>query len=170
MKLSRGFTRMSQKSICVAVLFLAGSISVLGQSDPKKSDSAPNAVGTSPAKDAAVTADRAVEPEKATPQAPSNSNSTQDPAAVKIGAGDLLDIKVFNVPELTDQIRVSSDGSISLPLAGTVKVDGLSPAEAEKAIAARLVEGNYLRDPHVSVFVKEYVTQGISVMGEVTKP
>jgi polysaccharide export outer membrane protein len=57
-----------------------------------------------------------------------------------------------------------------LPLIGAVKVDGLTSDEAEKVIEKKLLEGGFLKDPHVTVFVKEYVTQGISVMGEVQHP
>lgn len=89
---------------------------------------------------------------------------------LRIGAGDLVDIKVYGVPELTDSVRVSGAGEVSLPLIGAVKIDGLTSDQAEKAIEKKLLDGGFLKDPHVTVFVKEYVTQGISVMGEVQHP
>jgi len=107
--------------------------------------------------------------EPSTPGA-TNSASNSSQKSLKIGGGDLLEIKVYNVPELTDSVRVSGRGDVSLPLVGTVHLDGLTSEQAEKLIEARLKDGGFLRDPHVSVFVKEYVTQGISVMGEVTRP
>jgi polysaccharide export outer membrane protein len=95
---------------------------------------------------------------------------SQPNRALKISSGDLVDIKVYGVPELTDSVRVSGAGDVSLPLIGAVKVDGLTSDEAEKVIEKKLLEGGFLKDPHVTVFVKEYVTQGISVMGEVQHP
>jgi polysaccharide export outer membrane protein len=90
--------------------------------------------------------------------------------ALKIGGGDLLEIKVFGVPELTDSVRVNGRGDVSLPLVGTIHLDGLSSEQSEKLIEQKLKDGGFLRDPHVSIFVKEYATQGISVMGEVSRP
>ena len=100
----------------------------------------------------------------------SKEKDKENSHAIKIGAGDLLEVKVFNVPELTADVRVNSEGEISLPLVGSIPLAGLTPALAEKEIARRLSEGEYLRNPQVSVFMKEYVTQGISLMGEVSKP
>lgn len=90
--------------------------------------------------------------------------------ALKIGSGDLLEMKVFGVPDLTDQVRINNNGIISLPLVGNVNVEGLTIEQAERVVEARLKDGGYVRDPHVTIAVKEYVTQGISVMGEVARP
>jgi len=95
---------------------------------------------------------------------------TSSTRALKIGGGDLLEIKVFGVPELTDSVRVSGRGDVSLPLVGTIHLDGLTSEQSEKLIEQKLKDGGFLRDPHVSIFVKEYATQGISVMGEVSRP
>jgi polysaccharide export outer membrane protein len=89
---------------------------------------------------------------------------------VLIGAGDLLEVSVFGAPDFIKQIRVNSAGDISLPLIGDVKVVGLSTAAAEKVVAKRLADGGFFSDPQVSIFEKEYATQGISVLGEVLKP
>jgi len=102
--------------------------------------------------------------------AQASPESLADKRALKIGGGDLLDVKVYGVPELTDSVRVSSRGDVSLPLVGNVHLEGLTGEEGEKLIEQKLKDGGYLRDPHVSIFVKEYVTQGISVLGEVMKP
>jgi polysaccharide export outer membrane protein len=61
-------------------------------------------------------------------------------------------------------------GEITLPLAGTLKVGGLTPDKAEELITKRLSDGHFFNDPRVSVLDKEFVTQGISVLGEVQKP
>jgi polysaccharide export outer membrane protein len=65
-------------------------------------------------------------------------------------------------------VRVSQDGDVSFPLAGTIKVGGLGVIEAENALAAKL--GQYLVSPQVSFFIKEYGNKQIYVLGEVKKP
>src|SRR4030043_585422 len=87
----------------------------------------------------------------------------------KIGPEDLLEISVFEEEKLNKIVRVSSQGNISLPLLGTVGVKGLTANELEKEIRDLLAE-KYFRDPHVSVFIKEYRSQRISVIGAVEKP
>jgi len=87
----------------------------------------------------------------------------------KIGPDDLLEISVFDVEKLNKTVRVSSQGNISLPLIGTLRVKGLTANELEKEIRQLLAE-KYLQDPQVSVFVKEYRSQRISVIGAVEKP
>jgi len=87
----------------------------------------------------------------------------------KIGPEDLLEISVFEEEKLNKTVRVSSQGNISLPLLGILRVGGLTAYELEKEIRDLLVE-KYLQNPHVSVFIKEYRNQRISVMGAVEKP
>jgi polysaccharide export outer membrane protein len=86
----------------------------------------------------------------------------------RIGPSDLLEISVFQVPELSRTVRVNSDGSLSLPLIGQVKAGGLTGYELETLIARKLQE-NYLQDPQVSVFIKEFVSQRVTVGGSVNK-
>jgi polysaccharide export outer membrane protein len=92
------------------------------------------------------------------------------PSDLRIGVGDLLEVAVFGAPDFDKQVRVSSSGDVSLPLIGAVRVAGLTTGEAEKLVAQKLLDGGYFNDPHVSIFEKEYQTQGISVLGEVQKP
>ena len=87
-----------------------------------------------------------------------------------IDGGDLLRISVFGVKDFDVDARVSARGNVSLPLIGNVQLAGLTPNEAEGIVARRLVTGNFILEPQVSVFVKEYATQGVSVLGEVEKP
>ena len=87
----------------------------------------------------------------------------------KIGPEDLLEISIFEEEKLNKTVRVSSQGNISLPLLGVIRVKGLTANELEKEIQDLLAE-KYLQDPHVSVFIKEYRSQRISVMGAVDKP
>jgi polysaccharide export outer membrane protein len=87
-----------------------------------------------------------------------------------IGAGDLLEVSVYGAPDYVKQVRVSSVGEITLPLAGPLKVGGMTTAQAETLIARRLSDGGFFNDPKVSVLEREFATQGISVLGEVQRP
>ena len=91
-------------------------------------------------------------------------------SSLKLGAGDLLEVSVYNVPELATKTRVSSNGDIYLPLIDYVHVAGLTGDEAQAVIERRLSDGGFLNNPHVSLFVDEYASQGASVLGEVAKP
>jgi polysaccharide export outer membrane protein len=87
----------------------------------------------------------------------------------KLGAGDLLEVSVFRVDELNRSVRVNGAGNLVLPLLGPIQVAGRSSADAEIEIAARLLK-EYLQDPQVSIFVKEYRSQEVTVMGAVNNP
>ena len=88
----------------------------------------------------------------------------------KIGAKDLLEITIVELPELNQTVRVSEDGSISLPLIGRVMIDGLTKEEVEKRLAALLLEQNYVKNARVTVFIKEYQSKRVALIGAVTKP
>jgi len=90
--------------------------------------------------------------------------------ALQISAGDLLDVNVFDTAELSGRLRVNEHGSIELPIAGDLVVSGLTADQAGHAIEQKLLSANILRDPHVSVNVLEYATQGVTVLGEVKNP
>ena len=87
----------------------------------------------------------------------------------RIGPEDLIEMQVFGVDQLARTVRVNSFGMVSLPLIGSVSVGGMTAAEAERAIARKLAE-NYLQDPQVSVFIKEYTNQRVTIEGAVQKP
>lgn len=89
---------------------------------------------------------------------------------VVVSSGDLLEISVYGAPEYRYEVRVSSSGDASLPMIGNIKLAGLSTSQAESNIARSLQKHGFFNDPQVSVFVKEYATQGISVLGEVQRP
>ena len=86
-----------------------------------------------------------------------------------IGKEDLLEMGVFEQPDLTRTVRVSGDGTISLPLLGIVPVEGLSTKQAEEKLRG-LLSDKYLTDPQVWVFVKEAKSRKVSVVGAVEKP
>jgi polysaccharide biosynthesis/export protein len=110
-------------------------------------------------------------PARVAPLAPDIAATSSAPSAeYLIGTGDLLEVSVYGAPEYLKQVRVSSNGEITLPLCGAVKVGGMTPAQAEDVIAKKLSDGGFFNDPRVSVLEKEFATQGISVLGEVQKP
>jgi len=87
-----------------------------------------------------------------------------------IASGDLLEISVYGAPDFNKEARVADSGDVSLPLLGPVHLAGLSVRQAEVLLEQRLSEAGFFTNPQVSVFEKEYATQGISVLGEVQKP
>ena len=84
-----------------------------------------------------------------------------------IGANDILEISVFGEEELTQEVRVTNSGYITYPLLGRVNVLGLSVVEVEDYIRRALAK-DYIRDPQVRVFVKEF--SNIYVLGQVKQP
>lgn len=89
---------------------------------------------------------------------------------LQISAGDLLDVEVFDTPELSAKLRVDDQGRINLPVAGTLVVRGLTAEQAGVSVESDLRKTDVLKDPHVSVTVLEYATQGVTVLGEVKSP
>ena len=108
------------------------------------------------------------------PSKPPAANDSQAPAApvvlLPISIGDELEVSVFGVPEMGAHERVDGAGNINLPLVKSVHVAGLTSDAAEAVIEKRLRDGGFLKDPHVSIFVKEYSSSGIAVLGEVQHP
>jgi polysaccharide export outer membrane protein len=118
-----------------------------GQATPQAATSAPDAIKTDDA---------------------TKENSDQS-TVVKMGVGDLIEINVYNVPELTSKVRVSNAGDVYLPLIDYVHLEGLTQEEAQSLIEKRLSDGGFVRNPHVTIFVDEASSQGVVVIGEVMK-
>jgi len=118
--------------------------------------------------------DTSKEPPAPPVQAPATtdkaSRTETNSSALVLGPGDELDVTVYGAPDLSGHTRVSSDGNISIPLIGYVRVGGLSSSEAEAEIEAQLRQHLIVNDPQVSVYAKEFTSSGISVAGEVAKP
>ncbi len=122
--------------------------------------------------------DSAVKPDAATLVSPVDAKVPPSPppapaddvTGIPIGRGDLVELSIFGVNDMTKTLRVNNGGDVSIPLLGLVHVEGLTPEHAQALVAKRLQEEGLMRDPQVSIFVKEYAGQGISVVGEVTKP
>ena len=87
----------------------------------------------------------------------------------RLGPLDVIEVSVFGVPELTRTVQVSSSGVISLPLVGELGVADRTLGDVEREIERKLGE-KYLRSPQVSIFVKDYTSQRITVEGAVNSP
>lgn len=91
------------------------------------------------------------------------------PIGMVIGPQDVLEISVFDLPELSMKKRVAPDGTITLPLVGAVGISGLTSQQAEEQIATLLRAKDIVKDPQVTVFIETYVSRRVSVQGAVTK-
>lgn len=95
------------------------------------------------------------------------STTLQSP---RLSAGDLIEINVYNVPELATKSRVNNNGDVYLPLINYVHLSGLTAEEGEALIQKRLSDGGFVNDPHVSLLVDEHASGGVSILGEVARP
>jgi polysaccharide export outer membrane protein len=91
---------------------------------------------------------------------------------LRIGSGDLIEVSMFQNPDLSGRYRVDEMGDITAPLIGRVHVAGMTANEAGVKIAQLYVEGQILlpADSHATVFIAEYATQGVTINGEVKAP
>src|SRR6202140_2516821 len=117
-----------------------------------------------------------------TPQtgAPENQNSSTQSSPqtwrplpnsnAKLGVGDLIEVVVYGVPDLSTKTRISGSGDVYLPLIDYVHVADLTTDEAQELIQKRLEAGGFVRGPHVSIFVDESASQAITLIGEVGHP
>jgi polysaccharide export outer membrane protein len=87
-----------------------------------------------------------------------------------IGPGDLVQVDVFDTPEMTQQVRVTDAGTVRLQLVGEVRLAGETPIAAAKIIEKALVDKQVMRTPQVTVAIVEYATQDVSVLGQVKNP
>ncbi len=90
-------------------------------------------------------------------------------ADTALGVGDTFDVRVYGEPDLSGTYRVGADGNFTFPLVGSVSAQGIEPQALAKVIAERLRQG-ILRDPQVSVLVKDQMSKKIYVIGQVSKP
>ncbi|UCD86542.1 MAG: polysaccharide biosynthesis/export family protein [Desulfobacterales bacterium] len=94
-----------------------------------------------------------------------------DTADYKVGGYDVLNITVYEEPDLSrNAVRVSADGYISFPLIGRLEVANLTTSEIEELISLKLAEQQYLLDAHVSVMVTEYNSKRFLILGAVKNP
>ncbi len=91
------------------------------------------------------------------------------PEDYRIGIGDKIEIAVFGHEDLTKVVEVRADGTINFPLIGNLRVAGKSAADVDDLMTRRLSE-DVLVDPQVSVDVREYQSQWVTIIGEVRTP
>ena len=87
----------------------------------------------------------------------------------RIGVGDVISVSALGVPDLTKTAEVSSSGNITLPYLGEVSVNGLTVYELEKKLTT-LFDAAVVKDPQVSVLIREYQSQSVTIIGEVSRP
>ncbi len=104
-------------------------------------------------------------PPPVTPAAP---EMVQDETS--LGVGDVFDVRVYGEEELSGTFRVTNNGRVQFPFIGGIEVEGLEPEEIANVVATRLRDGGYIREPQVTVFVQEYNSKQVSVVGEVRNP
>ena len=116
---------------------------------------------------------------QASAQAAGPAPATQPPAQAaqstsvlqyRLAAGDIVRVTVFQNPDLTLEVRINESGNISYPLLGVVPIGGMTVAQAEKRIADGLREGNFVKQPQVSLLVTQVRGNQVSVLGQVGKP
>lgn len=103
------------------------------------------------------------------PDSTSKTGAYEGASDYRIGGQDLLQISVFGIDELSQTVRVNSNGQISLPLIGSVLAGGKTIPALEAEIASKLKKG-YLQDPQVTVFIQEFASQRITLEGAINKP
>lgn len=103
------------------------------------------------------------------PDTRADSGAYTGTSEYRVGAQDLIEISVFQVNDLNRTVRVNSNGQISLPLIGVVQAGGKTVQELEVEIASKLAS-EYLQNPQVSVFVKEFTSQRITIEGAIKTP
>lgn len=87
-----------------------------------------------------------------------------------LGSGDVFEVRVFGEKDMTGDYQVASDGTILFPFLGSLQVGGKETADVAADISRGLVEGGYLKQPQVSVFLKQSNSKRVSVLGAVAKP
>lgn len=101
---------------------------------------------------------------------PAAAQTATAAAEYRLGAGDVVRISVYQNPDLLLEARVSESGVISYPLLGSVAIGGLGVTQAEKLIADGLRNGNFVKQPQVSILVVQVRGNQASVLGQVNRP
>lgn len=101
--------------------------------------------------------------------APNRNDLTAGDRPSLIGPLDTIQVDVFNVPDLSRDMQVDASGRISMPLAGTIEASGKTAEELAKSIEAAL-RGRYVRNPEVTVNIRNSVSQVVTIDGQVVEP
>lgn len=162
------FNRHGWKLVLLCAASLAFCSTISAQQDQQGN---PSIQANAPLKTATPASQLAVTSSGTNSTHPTAADVKDDhPVLVKFGPGDLLEVSVYNVPELATKARVSNSGEIYLPLIDYVHVAGLTQEEAQAVIEKRLEDGGFVRSPHVTIFVDEAESQGVTLLGEIAKP
>ena len=94
----------------------------------------------------------------------------EDFSKVRIGPGFLLNMQVYDMPEISTQLRVDDQGDVAVPMSGRVHVAGLTLPEAQHAIEQQLAEKRILKHPEINLDIAQYGANNVSVIGEVETP
>jgi len=90
--------------------------------------------------------------------------------SLTIGPGDMIHISVLETADLDQHLRVDDSGDAPLILGGNIRLGGLTPIQASQAIEAKLAQGDFVLNPHVSVTVERFATKNVTVVGQVHAP
>ena len=165
-------TRCRRFFLSTIAFFCATMVSVSAQQPVGGAEVAPDASipAAQPLSQAAASASAGQAKDEAPAPKTAQKENTDSSDLVKLGPGDLIEVSVYNIPELATKARVSNSGDVYLPLIDYVHVEGLTQEEAQAVIQKRLEEGGFVRNPHVTIFVDEANSQGVTVLGEVSRP
>lgn len=157
---------MSRIWFCLAVFVAVGAVKVAAQSADPPSQTVLTAGNNAKME---TTEDWNRRLQELVHSALSNPKNSPSPGDYRIGPDDMLQVAVFDAPDLSQTVRVSGDGDISIPLLGTIKASGLTPRELELVLQA-LLRRTYMKDPQVTVTVTEMQSHSVSVLGAVKQP
>jgi polysaccharide export outer membrane protein len=167
----------SRGLLVFSLVLLSGSESNAGAQQAPAAAPVVNTVPGLPEAQPASQAAVGTRPKDAQSAKPTESGSSANPVAavdssstMKLGAGDLIEVAVYNVPELATKARVGNSGDVYLPLIDYVHVGDLTVEEAQMMIAKRLEDGGFVRNPHVTIFIDESASQGVTILGDVGRP
>jgi polysaccharide biosynthesis/export protein len=89
---------------------------------------------------------------------------------LKLSPGYLLEMDIYNVPEMSTQLRIDAAGFVTIPLIGPVHLEGDTVPQAQDAIAKLLIDKKMLKDPQVTLNILQFASKFVSVLGEVQSP
>lgn len=149
---------------CNAASQMAGSPAAGFAADsPAEGAGSPELPGDGLAGEALASQSEPVGPGGDAPQGPTGTEE------YRLNPEDVIEVSVFQVPDLSRTVEVNARGEISMPLIGAVEAGGKTASELEAEIAGRL-GATYLQSPEVNVFVEEYNSQRVTVDGAVSSP
>ena len=157
----------------LVVGLVTGILSLAGQSQTAPTSQTPTVTPShvmSGSSDVAKPVEDMAKPTDQPNEPPKKVGGAGPDSSIRLGPGDLVEVNVYNVPELASKARVDSNGDLYLPLIDYVHIEGLTLDEAQQVVEKKLDQGGFVKSPHVSIFVDEYASQGVSVLGEVMKP